>query len=141
MTRLKQLIVFESDISDEDKKAAEEAGLTLYTFEQVIFKGRESSVTEIEAQGDDVYMFSYTSGTTGVPKGVMLSHKMILGSGSAIGFKCGRGTIDPLCEKDSYISYLPAAHSFEQCLVGCTLIYGMKIGFFGGNVLKLTEDA
>jgi len=42
--------------------------------------------------------------------------------------------------KDSYISYLPAAHSFEQGLVGCACQYGMKIGFFGGNVLKLTED-
>lgn len=43
MRHLQNLIVFESDISDEDKKAAEEAGLTLYTFEQVIFKGREAT--------------------------------------------------------------------------------------------------
>ena len=141
MRHLAQLIVFENTIPDEEKKAAEEAGLTLYTFEQVIFKGREATAEEVEAQPDDVFMFSYTSGTTGVPKGVMLSHRMILGSGSAIGYSCGQGNIPPLGEKDSYISYLPAAHSFEQCLIGCSLVLGLKIGFFGGNVLKLTEDA
>lgn len=46
----------------------------------------------------------------------------------------------PLTDKDSYISYLPAAHSFEQTLFALTLIYGMKCGFFAGNIIKLTED-
>jgi long-subunit acyl-CoA synthetase (AMP-forming) len=37
-----------------------------------------------EPKPDDCYMFSYTSGTTGDPKGVKLTHKMILGSSSAV---------------------------------------------------------
>ena len=45
-----------------------------------------------------------------------------------------------LCETDTYISYLPAAHSFEQALFGCAVIYGMKTGFFGGDVLKMVAD-
>jgi len=32
----------------------------------------------IPASTDDVYMLSYTSGTTGDPKGVKLTHKMML---------------------------------------------------------------
>jgi long-chain acyl-CoA synthetase len=43
-------------------------------------------------------------------------------------------------ETDSYISYLPAAHSFEQGAFGIALSCGMKVGFFAGNVIKLTED-
>ena len=35
---------------------------------------------------------------------------------------------------------MPAAHSFEQALFGMSVSTGAKIGFFGGNVLKLTED-
>lgn len=31
-----------------------------------------------EASPDDIYMLSYTSGTTGDPKGVKLSHKMVM---------------------------------------------------------------
>ena len=41
---------------------------------------------------------------------------------------------------DTYISYLPAAHSFEQGLIGCSAQYGMKMGFFSGDVLKIKED-
>jgi len=57
-------------------------------------------------------MFSYTSGTTGDPKGVKLTHKMIIGAAWAA---MNHVKIPFHCE-DSYISYLPAAHSFEQCL-------------------------
>jgi long-chain acyl-CoA synthetase len=81
-------------------------------------------------------MFSYTSGTTGDPKGVKLTHKMIIGSAWAA---INHLSI-PIHNEDSYISYLPAAHSFEQGLQGCAAISGMKIGFFGGDVLKLMED-
>ena len=45
-----------------------------------------------------------------------------------------------MTEEDSYISYLPAAHSFEQCIFAMSCITGLKAGFFAGNVLKLTDD-
>ena len=82
-------------------------------------------------------MFSYTSGTTGDPKGVKLTHKMSLSLGYAINNKMDD---KPLCRTDSYVSYLPAAHSFEQGLFGMSVAYGFKTGFYGGDVLKLTED-
>lgn len=47
---------------------------------------------------------------------------------------------EPFGPTDTYISYLPAAHSFEQASFGLSLASGMRCGFFGGNVLKLTED-
>ena len=83
-------------------------------------------------------MFSYTSGTTGVPKGVKLSHKMMLGCEYAVHTRLSAA---PFTEDDCYISYLPAAHAFEQCLFVFSLVTGMKIGYYGGNPLKLTEDA
>lgn len=57
-------------------------------------------------------MFSYTSGTTGDPKGVKLTHKMILGAGFAVNSRLSK----PFDYEDTYISYLPAAHSFEQAV-------------------------
>jgi len=55
-------------------------------------------------------MFSYTSGTTGDPKGVKLTHKMMMSCSSAVNVRFGEHAVD---HTDSYISYLPAAHSFE----------------------------
>lgn len=55
-------------------------------------------------------MLSYTSGTTGDPKGVKLSHKMVMQCGESTNMKLGA---DLITQDDVYISYLPAAHSFE----------------------------
>lgn len=84
-------------------------------------------------------MFSYTSGTTGDPKGVKLTHKMIITAAYAVNYRVGKNG-DPFGPTDTYISYLPAAHSFEQCTAGLGIIYGMRSGFFAGNVQKLTND-
>ena len=43
-------------------------------------------------------------------------------------------------EDDCYISYLPASHSFEQAVFGISLCFGMKCGYFRGDVQKLMDD-
>lgn len=80
-------------------------------------------------------MLSYTSGTTGDPKGVKLTHKMVLNVTESMQL---RNDI-ALGAMDSYISYLPAAHSFEQCLFANSLTSGMKCGFFSGDILKMVS--
>jgi long-chain acyl-CoA synthetase len=114
--------------------------IALYTIDELIKIGKKAeNKTFIEPKTDDCFAFSYTSGTTGDPKGVKLTHKMIIGAAFAVNQRVGlHGT--PITEQDCYISYLPAAHSFEQAVFGMSCLSGMKSGFFAGNVLKLTED-
>jgi long-chain acyl-CoA synthetase len=81
-------------------------------------------------------LFSYTSGTTGDPKGVKVTHRMNLASAYAVTLR-----EVTLTNGDSYISYLPLAHSFEQCLFASACIQGMRIGYFSGDILKLVDDA
>lgn len=45
-----------------------------------------------------------------------------------------------LSQFDCYPSYLPATHVFEQALFAASMIYGMKCGFFSGDVTKLLDD-
>lgn len=85
-------------------------------------------------------MIMYTSGTTGDPKGVKMTHRMNVQCVQGLNIRLKSSGIEAFNDTDTYISYLPAAHSFEQGAFGCALGTGMRVGFFGGNVLKLTED-
>jgi long-chain acyl-CoA synthetase len=82
----------------------------------------------------DVYIMSYTSGTTGDAKGVKLTSRMLLTVVDTVLTRL-RITNGSRC-----ISYLPLPHSFEQCMMGMALQTGCKIGYYQGNPAKLVED-
>ncbi|KAJ3594692.1 hypothetical protein NHX12_003999 [Muraenolepis orangiensis] len=56
----------------------------------------------------DIAVIMYTSGSTGIPKGVMISHSNIIASISGMAER-----IPNLNETDTYIGYLPLAHVLE----------------------------
>lgn len=78
----------QSNIKDDVKKASDEVGIKLMSFEDLVKEGQkeleENGLEVIEPKAEDVYMLSYTSGTTGNPKGVKLTHKMILNASQAL---------------------------------------------------------
>lgn len=83
---------------------------------------------------NDLAVIMYTSGTTGMPKGVMQTHANIISMCSAI------QTYINLEPNDSYLSYLPLAHIFERCAMACFIGAGASIGFSCGVITKLVED-
>ena len=71
--------------------------------------GREDAEFEIRTNDPSaIATVTYTSGTTGPPKGVMLSHANILANAAAVLAKV------PSYPGDLYLSFLPLSHAFER---------------------------
>ncbi len=77
-----------------------------------------------EGNGEDVALLFYTSGTTALPKGVLLTHYNMLTMGKHL------MDVDPCQETDDYVSYLPFAWIGEQMMsISCGLQIGYTINF------------
>jgi fatty-acyl-CoA synthase len=64
------------------------------------------------AAPDDTANIQYTSGTTGSPKGVLLSHRNLVNNGKAISLAL------EACERDRICAPVPLYHCFG-CVIGC----------------------
>lgn len=122
-------------VTAAERALCEAVGVKIYDFQEVVDCGAENSDIQFDKCTErDCPIFSYTSGTTGDSKGVKLNHMNLFSSSRDIQPLC------PLTQEESYISYLPYPHSFEQCLLYLSIQRGCKIGFYQGDPLKLTED-
>jgi len=137
---LKNVVLFE-DPTEAERKAAADAGLRLSSYNDILKSGESATVDDVEATAEDWAYVMYTSGTTGDPKGVILSQRNILAAsvGVLLGIqKDGSNFVFP---SDVYISYLPMAHSFEVCMQICVICSGASIGYYSGDARKVvTED-
>jgi len=80
------------------------------SFEQRIAQGK----------GDDVALICTTSGTTGDPKGALLSYRNMLSMAGSL------NQVDPKHERDEFVSFLPLAWFGEQMT---SLVSALSIGF------------
>ena len=127
------------DFDKSVQKDGEDVGIRVMHISEVVIEGKKHSnmdLTPFRPNEDDVYMFCYTSGTTGDPKAAMLTHKNIMSAACSVFNVPGIHFND----EDVYISYLPLAHSFEKCLFVTACTTGMAIGYFSGDPLKLLDD-
>lgn len=86
------------------------------------------------AKGSDLATIVYTSGTTGKPKGVMLSHRNILSN-----VQSGLAAYDVYPE-DVFLSFLPLSHMFERtCDYYLNMVSGASIAF-SRSIPQLAED-
>jgi long-chain acyl-CoA synthetase len=78
---------------------------------QSILRGEEARTfqTGITTSGDDVVAILYTGGTTGTPKGAMLTHRNLLYSAQNVAFH------ERLVPDDVGLNFLPLNHVFAQC--------------------------
>jgi long-chain acyl-CoA synthetase len=130
---LERLIVIDASV---DTKAVKVRGVDVYSFAEILGMGVERLDKEPDCvdremeQGssDDTATIIFTSGTTGEPKGVMLSHRNYLYQVESIPTRIDAGP------GDIWLSVLPVWHSFERIMQyvsvgrGSALAYSKPIG-------------
>ncbi|CAL1601303.1 unnamed protein product [Knipowitschia caucasica] len=127
------------EIFDDDLvQLGTESGIDIVSFKDFEALGHANHQTPQPPEPDDLALVCFTSGTTGNPKGAMLSHRNVISNTAAFlkltQVQCTLGV------SDIHVSYLPLAHMFERVVQSVVLIHGGCIGFFQGDIRLLMDD-
>lgn len=136
---LKTLILVD-EIDDEIKKECSKYNLKIILWEELIKQGEKKIVKVPQGALNNIFSICYTSGTTGYPKGVIMTNRNFIGILAAA--YIGPARLPDLCinENDIHISYLPLAHIYERLMIYLFMAHGVKVGYYSGNVQTLLED-
>jgi len=133
---LKQLICIKP-VSSSTVELASKKGIKVWSLEEVEQLGATTAHKEMPPTPDDLATICYTSGTTGNPKGVMLTHENIVADVGATLLQLGDQK--PNCS-DVMISFLPLAHMLERICEIAVYMNGGGVGFFTGDIRNLMDD-
>ncbi|XP_063985043.1 long-chain-fatty-acid--CoA ligase 5 isoform X1 [Diachasmimorpha longicaudata] len=133
---LRKLIVMK-ETRPATNQRAKNRGVELMRFEDVERLGAQRNQPEIPPKATDLCTVCYTSGTTGNPKGVMLTHQNVMAGVCAVLLQLGDHRPSA---NDVMISFLPLAHMLERCCENGMYIVGGSVGFYSGDIKTLPED-
>uniref|UniRef100_A0A8C7J936 Long-chain-fatty-acid--CoA ligase n=1 Tax=Oncorhynchus kisutch TaxID=8019 RepID=A0A8C7J936_ONCKI len=111
---------------------------------ELVARGQQSGIEILSLKDvepptpDDLALICFTSGTTGNPKGGMLTHGNVIANCAA--FIKITEVHCMLNLHDIHMSYLPLAHMFERVVEGVILVHGARIGYFQGDIRLLMDD-
>ncbi|KAI1711311.1 AMP-binding enzyme domain-containing protein [Ditylenchus destructor] len=136
---LQTIVLMGCEPTEELKSKAEEEQVNVYTFAEVEQMGTIEDVATLKPMPptpEDLSTICYTSGTTGTPKGVMLTHGNVIADCTTLDyFKNTK-----LTHQDVMMSFLPLAHMFERVVQAAFYTEGGSVGFFRGDIRGLADD-
>lgn len=133
----------------ESVAALKSAGITIYQMDELVTSGTAEPVAATPGDLDSSAVLMYTSGTTGNPKGVLLSNRAILsviGASSSPNSAVSIGGRSTLRAGNTYLAYLPLAHIMElgvevTCFAnGCQVGYGSP-GTIAGSSSRMLQTS
>ena len=123
-------VIFTEDITPENIKD----NVRRWDLEHWLATGHDIQELNTKIDEDDLAAIVYTSGTTGRPKGVMLTHKNVVSN--------VLNTLQTVVPQpgDVFLSFLPLSHTFER-MAGYYLALGMGCTIvFNRSIPQLSED-
>ncbi|KAJ1555032.1 Long chain acyl-CoA synthetase 7 peroxisomal, partial [Nowakowskiella sp. JEL0078] len=136
---LNHIIVMDQAIETLISRGAK-LGITIISFKEAQEIGKASPVVIEPSKPEELATICYTSGTTGPPKGVKLTHVNMIGFLASVMNLIKAGRMYQFSTDDVYISYLPLAHVMERECFLVLMYHGARVGFYQGDTLKLLDD-
>ncbi len=121
-SRMRALFLWEKDARANYREIVEQAGGGTEAVYLDGFAWRSFGEAAYRGDVNDVVNIQYTSGTTGSPKGVLLTHRNILNNGYLIGLQM------KLTAEDKIVVPVPLYHCFG-CVIGtlCCVAHGSAL--------------
>ncbi|XP_011357600.1 long-chain-fatty-acid--CoA ligase 5 isoform X1 [Pteropus vampyrus] len=133
-----KIIILMNSFEDDLKQRGEKSGIEILSFSEAENIGRENFRKPVPPTPEDLSIICFTSGTTGEPKGAVLTHQNVISNAAAF-LKLLEDSFQ-VTPKDVTISYLPLAHMFERIVQIVMYSSGAKVGFFQGDIRLLPDD-
>ena len=139
---LETLVVFDP-LNDTDlERKCTESSLKIISFSQLEEMGSKnmSNFKQTPPVSTDIMTICYTSGTTGLPKGVVITHAQFIAEIAAIHALSRAGKFIDFNKPIVHFSFLPLAHVFERSVSHIFMVPGGSVGFYQGDITKLMDD-
>ncbi|KAL8579355.1 hypothetical protein ACOMHN_026720 [Nucella lapillus] len=133
-----KLIIMIENLTEDLKRAAQQVGIKIIHFTEVESLGKRNLQEPLVPKPSDVSTICFTSGTTGNPKGAVLTHGNVTADISAIAEQMMKeARFKPYY---THFSYLPLAHMYERLNMASIFMYGAHAGFFSRDINLLFDD-
>merc|ERR1711899_169957 len=126
---VKYVIFLEDQVHQTDRTGYKQ-GVSIKSFNEVVALGSTSKAIAVKPTQDDPAIIMYTSGSTGVPKGVVLPHESLVTTVKAFHF-----VVNPPRPGDIYLGYLPLAHILELLSEMTMIVQGIPVGYSSPNTM------
>ncbi|XP_076615874.1 long-chain-fatty-acid--CoA ligase 5 isoform X2 [Chaetodon auriga] len=138
LTPVLKTIVIMDPFKPELVERGAKCGVDVVSMQDVEALGKSNPHQPVPPKPEDLSVVCFTSGTTGNPKGAMLTHENVVSNAAGV-LKSFEMAI-PLTTQDVTISFLPLAHMLERVVQ--TVVYGAgaRVGFFQGDIRLLPDD-
>ncbi|XP_029297554.1 long-chain-fatty-acid--CoA ligase 1-like isoform X1 [Cottoperca gobio] len=134
---VKTIVLMETPSADLVSRG-QQAGVHILSLQEMETIGKANHRQPLPPRPEDMALICFTSGTTGNPKGAMLTHRNVVSNCSAFIKMTEVGC--PLSHRDVHVSFLPLAHMFERVVQGVMIVHGARIGYFQGDIRLLSDD-
>ena len=124
-----KFVIVAEGVDEALRAVGRDADVSVIAFQDLVDAGKEAPLDVLPPKSEDLGIVNYTSGTTGSPKGVMITHANYCGIIASLQLMA-----KPLrmSNRDVHLCYLPLAHVLEQGNSFTMLGLGGQIGFFQG---------